>query len=63
MTQDTIKTAVDVASVSTLIGTLAGYLPAVAALLTIIWTTLRIYEYFRQMPRCKTCGKSPLREE
>ena len=39
-----IKDAGDAASVITLVGTLADALPAIAAVFTIIWTALRIYE-------------------
>lgn len=38
------KTLVDTASVATVVGTLAGILPAIAALFTIVWTAIRIYE-------------------
>lgn len=38
------KQAMDVASVGTVLGALAGWLPAIAALFTIIWTAIRIYE-------------------
>jgi hypothetical protein len=41
---DTVKHIADAASVVTVIGTLAGILPAVAALFTIVWTGIRIYE-------------------
>ena len=41
---DNAKHAVDAASAATVIGTLAGWLPSVAALFTIIWTVIRIYE-------------------
>jgi FtsH-binding integral membrane protein len=41
---DTAKTAVDALSVVTVVGTLTEVLPAVAALFTIIWTALRIWE-------------------
>jgi hypothetical protein len=41
---ETAKIAGDVLSIATLIGSLASFLPAVAALLTIIWTLIRIYE-------------------
>jgi hypothetical protein len=44
MNDDSVKTAVDVASVATVVGTLAGMLPAIAALFTILWTAIRIYE-------------------
>lgn len=39
-----VKSAGDAVSIVTVIGTLAQWLPAVAALLTIIWTGFRIYE-------------------
>lgn len=38
------KHLVDSASIATVVGTLAGILPAIAALFTIVWTTIRIYE-------------------
>jgi len=41
---DTTKNLMDTASVATVVGTFAGLLPAVAALFTIVWTALRIYE-------------------
>lgn len=46
MTQhhETAKTAVDALSIVTVVGTLMEVLPAVAALFTIIWTGIRIYE-------------------
>jgi hypothetical protein len=41
---DTLKYVVDAASFFTVIGTITSMLPAVAALFTIIWTSIRIYE-------------------
>jgi len=41
---DALKYAVDAASFFTVVGTITSMLPAVAALFTIIWTVLRIYE-------------------
>lgn len=41
---DTIKHAADALSLITVIGTLVNVLPAVAALFTIVWTAIRIYE-------------------
>lgn len=38
------KVAGDILSIATLLGSLASLLPAVAAILTIIWTAIRIYE-------------------
>lgn len=34
----------DLVSVTTLLGSLVGMLPAVASVLTIMWTVIRIYE-------------------
>jgi FtsH-binding integral membrane protein len=41
---ESIKSLGDAASVVTVVGTLSDMLPAVAALFTIVWTGLRIYE-------------------
>jgi hypothetical protein len=41
---ETAKSAVDAISVMTVVGTLMDTLPAVAALFTIIWTAIRIWE-------------------
>jgi hypothetical protein len=38
------KQLIDLASLSTVIATLAGWLPALAALFSIIWSCIRIYE-------------------
>jgi len=46
MTQahETAKSVADAASVLTVVGTLMEVLPAVAAVFTIVWTGIRIYE-------------------
>lgn len=41
---DATKQIIDGASVVTVLGTLAQVLPPLAALFTIIWTVIRIYE-------------------
>jgi len=41
---ETAKYVVDGVSVITVIGTLADMLPSVAAVFTIVWTTIRIWE-------------------
>jgi len=41
---ETAKTVTDALSIVTVVGTLMELLPAVAALFTIIWTSIRIYE-------------------
>ena len=46
-TDDTLETAkyiVDGVSVVTMLASLAGALPSIAALFTIVWTGIRIYE-------------------
>jgi len=43
-THETAKTVMDVISIGTVIGTLAQVLPAIAAIFTIVWTVIRIYE-------------------
>ena len=42
--QESVKTALDAASVVTVVGTLVEVLPAIAALFTIVWTAIRIWE-------------------
>jgi len=41
---DATKHVLDGASIATAVGTMMQLLPAIAALFTIIWTTIRIYE-------------------
>jgi len=38
------KHIIDFASILTVLGTLADMLPAIAAVFTIVWTAIRIYE-------------------
>lgn len=42
--QEATKHLIDAVSIGTVVGTIAGFLPAIAALFTIIWTAIRIYE-------------------
>jgi len=42
--QEGTKQVLDSVSIVTVVGTLADILPAVAALFTIVWTALRIWE-------------------
>lgn len=44
MKHEAPKHAVDALSILTVAGTLMEYLPAIAALFTIVWTAIRIYE-------------------
>lgn len=41
---DGVKHAVDAFSLSVLLGSLIDMLPAIASILTIIWTAIRIFE-------------------
>jgi len=42
--QETAKHVIDVLSILTVIGTLVDMLPSIAALISIIWSVIRIYE-------------------
>jgi hypothetical protein len=42
--QESTKHILDTASLATAVGTIMQVLPAIAALFTIIWTCIRIYE-------------------
>lgn len=42
--QEQVKAAGDVLSVGAVVSTLMGWLPAVAAIFTIVWTAIRIWE-------------------
>lgn len=44
MQQEQLKHLGDALSVGTVIATLAAWLPPLAALFTIVWTAIRIYE-------------------
>lgn len=39
-----VKTVVDVLSIVTVVATLVDMLPSIAALFTIVWTAIRIWE-------------------
>lgn len=41
---DATKHVIDTASIATAVGTMMQLLPAIAALFTIVWTLIRIYE-------------------
>ena len=43
-THETVKHILDGASILTVVGTLVEFLPAVSAVLSIIWVAIRIYE-------------------
>jgi hypothetical protein len=41
---ESMKPAGDILSIGVVLATLASWLPAIAAIFTIIWTAIRIYE-------------------
>lgn len=41
---DGVKHALDLTSIAALLGSLISVLPAIASVLTIVWTAIRIYE-------------------
>jgi len=41
---ETLKQFIDALSVATVLGTIVNMLPAIAAVFTIVWTGIRIYE-------------------
>ena len=57
---ETAKHVVDALSLVTVVGTLVQLLPAIAALFTIVWTAIRIYETATVQ---KLLGKEKLNEE
>lgn len=46
-----VKDAGDVLSIGAVIATTVGYLPEIAALFSIIWTGIRIYEWVQEKMR------------
>ena len=59
-TAETTKQAIDAISVFTVVGTLSDLLPPIAALVTIIWTGIRIFETETVQ---KMLGKSPPKDQ
>lgn len=59
-TAETTKQAIDAISVFTVVGTLSDLLPPMAALVTIVWTGIRIYETETVQ---KMLGKSPPKDQ
>lgn len=41
---ENVKAGLDVVSITTVVGTLAAILPPIAALVSIVWSCIRIYE-------------------
>ena len=39
--------AIDAAAIANVVATIVGWLPAIAALLSIIWTGIQIYGWFK----------------
>lgn len=45
--QEALKTVADVAAGATVVGALMQWLPPIAAALSIVWLTIRLYEWAR----------------
>jgi len=58
---ESAKQIVDALSFGTVIGTMAGVLPSIAAIFTIVWTVIRIYETetFRKVFGIPLVGSKP----
>jgi hypothetical protein len=54
---DHAKTIVDVSSITVVLATLVEWLPAVAALASLIWSVIRIYETETVQRWIKKCRK------
>lgn len=55
MEKDHLKDTGDALSALVAFGTLADLLPAIASVLAIVWTLVRLYEW----GRIRLCGKDP----
>lgn len=55
---DIVKPALDTLSVGTAVATLVGYLPSIAALVSIVWGVIRIFETHTVR---RLMGKEPLK--
>ena len=60
---ETTKHVLDSISVVTVVGTLTQWLPPIAALVTIIWTTLRIWEMVTGVPIADRRKRERLQKE
>jgi hypothetical protein len=50
VTVELIKPVGDAAAIGTALGTLISFLPPVAALVSLVWTAMRIYEMIEGVP-------------
>jgi hypothetical protein len=55
---DMVKPALDTLSLGTVVATLVGYLPSIAALVSIVWGVIRILETHTVR---RLMGKEPLK--
>jgi hypothetical protein len=67
---DPVKSTVDAISLMTVVGTLMQWLPAIAALASLVWSCIRIYETATVQQWIKNCfgpkaglQQTPLSEE
>lgn len=45
---DYFRTGLDLAAITNVIATLVGWLPSIAALLSIIWLGIQIYDWYKK---------------
>lgn len=43
-----VKHVLDAAAIANVVATIVGWLPAIAALLSIVWTGIQIYNYLKK---------------
>jgi hypothetical protein len=48
---DTVKIACDSVAIGTTVATVLGYAPPIAAVLSIIWLTIQIYDRLHRGPK------------
>lgn len=66
---ESTKQAADVLSLATVLATLAAWLPSIAAVVSIVWGCIRIYEtktvqgWFSRRRECKQCAEIAQKED
>lgn len=45
---NTVKYSLDAVAVGNMVATIIGWLPAIAALFTIVWTGIQIYSWYKK---------------
>lgn len=58
MNQEIVKTGLDGLSITTVVGTFLGWVPHIAAILSVVWMAIRIFETHTVR---RLMGKEPLK--